>query len=346
MPMKLKSWSKQEAGALREDTASAWNAAGLRRQLRDVPPVLWVLLVMVLAAYPLTEIFGRTGGFSIDFLLNVVERSVTLAIVAVGQTFVILVGSIDLSVAFVISLAAVMASFIMQGSTAMIFVAVPLVLLMGVVVGWINGFLVTKGQVNPLIATLGVGLVIQGILSTSFQNFAGSVPESYQQIAYGTFFGIPNSFFLLLVVVAGAIFVLRKTRFGAHIYAVGGNQEAARLSGVKTERTIRRAHIIAGFLAALAGLFLTSRLGSGAPWVGPDGIYDLESIAAVVIGGTILAGGRGGVFGTLIGVLIFGLIDGLFNQLGIDPYLKQVLRGLLIIAAVAAYSIHSRQEVA
>lgn len=318
----------------------------IRKQWRDIPPVLWVLLAMTTVSYPLTEAFGRTGGFSWQFLLNVVERSVTLAIVAVGQTFVILTGSIDLSVAFVISLAAVMASYIMQGDTMMILVAVPTVLLMGAGIGWINGFLVTKGQVNPLIATLGIGLIIQGVLSTSFQNFAGSVPESYQTIAYGSFFGVPNSFFLLLIVAFGAIFVLRKTKFGAHIYAVGGNREAARLSGIKTERTIRRAHLIAGLLAALAGLFLTSRLGSGAPWVGPDGIYDLESIAAVVIGGTILAGGRGGVFGTIIGVLIFGLIDSLFNQLGIDPYLKQVLRGLIIILAVAVYSIRSKEEVA
>ncbi|MDF1775459.1 MAG: ABC transporter permease [Rhizobiaceae bacterium] len=318
----------------------------LRKQWRDIPPVLWVLLVMAIASYPLTEAFGRTGGFSLQFLANVVERSVTLAIVAVGQTFVILVGSIDLSVAFVISLAAVMASYFMQGNATMILIAVPAVLLMGAGIGWINGFLVTRGRVNPLIATLGMGLIIQGILSTSFQNFAGSVPQSYQIIAYGSLFGIPNSFFLLLAVAFGAAFVLRKTRFGAHIYAVGGNSEAARLSGINTDRIMRRAHLIAGLLAALAGLFLTSRLGSGAPWVGPDGIYDLESIAAVVIGGTILAGGRGGVFGTIIGVLIFGLIDSLFNQLGIDPYLKQVLRGLIIIFAVAAYSMRSKDEVA
>ena len=99
-------------------------------------------------------------------------------------------------------------------------------------------------------------------------------------------------------------------------------------------------------LAAAAGLFLASRLGSGAPWVGPDGIYDLESIAAVVVGGTLLAGGRGGVFGTLAGVLILGFIDSLFNQLGIDPYLKQVLRGAIIIVAVAVYSVRSSEEVA
>ena len=109
---------------------------------------------------------------------------------------------------------------------------------------------------------------------------------------------------------------------------------------------ITSAHVIAGLRAAAAGLFLASRLGSGAPWVGPDGIYDLESIAAVVVGGTLLTGGRGGVFGTLAGVLILGFIDSLFNQLGIDPYLKQVLRGAIIIVAVAVYSVRSREEVA
>ncbi|WP_199773084.1 ABC transporter permease [Ensifer adhaerens] len=317
-----------------------------RRILRRVPPIFWALMLMLLLSVPLLAVYSRAGGMSWAFISNMLERSVTLAIVAVGQTFVILVGSVDLSVAFVISLAAVLASFIMQGDPSMIAVAVPLILLGGALIGVVNGVLVTRLNVNPLIATLGTGLIIQGVLNTSFQNFAGSVPREYQQLAYGRLLGLPAPIFLLAALVALASFVLVRTRFGAHLYAVGGNKEAARLAGIRTTRVIMLAHAIAGLLAAAAGLFLVSRLGSGAPWVGPDGIYDLESIAAVVVGGALLAGGRGGVFGTLAGVLILGFIDSLFNQLGIDPYLKQVLRGAIIIAAVAVYSIRSREEVA
>ena len=151
-----------------------------RGMLRAVPPVFWVFMLMLLASVPLLGVHSRAGGMSWAFLSNMLERSVTLGIVAVGQTFVILVASIDLSVAFVISLAAVLASFIMQGNPAMIAVAVPLILLLGMAIGLVNGLLVTRLKVNPLIATLGVGLIIQGVLSTTFQNFAGSVPAEYQ----------------------------------------------------------------------------------------------------------------------------------------------------------------------
>jgi ribose transport system permease protein len=145
-------------------------------------------------------------------------------------------------------------------------------------------------------------------------------------------------------VAAGAL-VLARTRFGAHIYAVGGDRTAARLSGIRADRIVIGAHMVASFTAVLTGLYLASRLRSGAPWIGSDGVYDLESIAAVVVGGTVLSGGRGGVLGTIAGVLIFAILDVMFNQLGIGSYTKQVLRGLIIIGAVAIYAFRSREVV-
>ena len=127
---------------------------------------------------------------------------------------------------------------------------------------------------------------------------------------------------------------------------MGGNSEVGRLSGLRTDRVLIGTHIICSLMAVLTGLFIVSRLGSGAPWVGPDGVYDLESVATTVVGGTALSGGRGGVFGTLAGVLIFGVIDTVFNQLGVDTYLKTVLRGAIIILAVASYSVRSKREAA
>jgi len=149
---------------------------------------------------------------------------------------------------------------------------------------------------------------------------------------------------VLFAVVVVGWFILRRTKYGAHLYSVGGNQEVARLSGIRTGRTLTIAHIICSVTAVLTGLFVVSRLRSGAPWVGTDGLYDLESIAAVVVGGTALSGGKGGVWGTLGGVLIFSLLDTMFNQIGIDAYLKQILRGAIIVLAVGFYTFRSTEE--
>jgi ribose transport system permease protein len=149
----------------------------------------------------------------------------------------------------------------------------------------------------------------------------------------------------LLIVLAGW-FLLSRTKFGSHLYGVGGNSEVARLSGVRTDRVLIGAHILCSMTAILAGLFLVSQMRSGAPWVGPNGVYDLNSIATAVIGGTALAGGKGGVWGTLGGVLIFGVLETVFNQLGVNPYLKTVLQGAIIIIAVASYTIRSKKEAA
>ena len=140
--------------------------------------------------------------------------------------------------------------------------------------------------------------------------------------------------------------MLARTKFGSHLYGVGGNSEVARLSGVRTDRVLIGAHVICSMTAVLSGLFLVSQMRSGAPWVGPNGLYDLNSIATAVIGGTALSGGKGGVWGTLAGVLIFGILDTTFNQLGVNPYLKMVLRGAIIVLAVASYTIRSKKEAA
>lgn len=276
-------------------------------------------------------------------LISILGRSIALGITAVGQTFAILVASIDLSVANLISVSAVMASYIMSGDPAMMLPAVAAVAAIGVVVGLINGLVITQLEVNPLIATLGMALILQGLLSASFTNFAGSVPAEFQTFAYGRVAGLPVSLIFLLGLTVAAWVVLRFTRFGSNIYSVGGNADAARLAGLKTTRVVIAAHVISSLCACIAGLYLASRLRSGAPWIGRDGVYDLESIAVVVIGGTVLAGGRGGVWGTLAGVMIFSLIDSIFNIAGVDAFAKQILRGIIIVAAVAFYAVRSKR---
>lgn len=325
---------------------SAITAAGSPRRRAELP-VPAILIAASAVGFTATALAtGQSAQLSADGVIAVLERVVALGLVALGQTFVILARSIDLSVANLVSVGAVMASWLMQGDPAMMLPAVAAVLAISALVGLVNGLLVTKLEINPLIATLGVGLVLQGLLSASFQNFAGAVPESFQVLAYGQVGPVPYPVIGLFVLAGCAAFVLRATRFGAHLYATGGNPDGARLAGIRTHRVTLAAHVICSLGAGLTGLYLASRLRSGAPWVGRDGLYDLESIAVVVIGGTILAGGRGGVWGTLAGVILFGTLDAVFTMVGIDAFVKQVLRGGIVIAAVAVYAYRTRGHVA
>jgi ribose transport system permease protein len=226
----------------------------------------------------------------------------------------------------------------MDGKEANVIPAIVLVLFVGSVIGLANGLIITKLRVNAFIATLGMALIIKGLIDNRWDGPAGRVPESFESLGYTRFGIIPLSVFLLAAVIIIVYVLLRYTRFGYRIYAVGGDEEVSKLSGLRTHRTIISAHVLCSVLAAVTGLFLASRLGSGTPTVGPDGGYDLESIAAVVLGGTALAGGRGGVLGTIGGVFILAVLDNTFNQLEVDSFLKDVVRGFIIIAAVAVYA--------
>lgn len=306
-----------------------------------------LLLLAAIAIYvALLVALGQTRFLTLENLVAILGRSITLGITAIGQTFAILVASIDLSVASVISAAAVVTSVVMNGDPAMMLPALVAVLAMGAAIGLINGLVITKLEVNPLIATLGMSLIIQGVLSYYYNNFAGNVPVEFQIFAYGSVGIVPYSLIFMFALAGLAWFVLRFTRFGSDIYSVGGNKDAARLAGIKTARVVIGAHVICSLCAAIAGIYLASRLRSGAPWIGAEGVYDLESIAVVVIGGTVLAGGRGGIWGTMAGVIIFSLIDSIFNVAGVDAFVKQVLRGIIIVAAVAFYAARSQRPVA
>ena len=289
---------------------------------------------------------GQMKMLEAEGVIGLSQRMVALGIVAIGQTFTILAGSIDLSVANLISVGAVLASYVMQGHQERMLPAVALVIVISAAVGLLNGVLIAWLQVNSFIATLGVGLILQGLLSASFTNFAGSVPKEFQALAYGGYGGVPFSVIGLFALAALASIVLSATKFGAHLYAVGGNAEGARLAGIRTDLITIGAHVVCSLTAGVTGLYLASRLRSGAPWVGRDGVYDLESIAVVVIGGTLLAGGRGGVWGTLAGVLLFASLDAAFNMLGVSAYPKLVLRGAIVVGAVAVYTVRSRDLVA
>lgn len=312
-----------------------------------IPPVYFFLIIVFAFTGILDQIYADGQMFTNpSIMLNIIVRSVALGIVAVGQTLVLIGASIDLSVAYTISITAVMSSYLMQGNTANVPMAIAGVFLIGITIGLVNGMIITKLRVNPFIATLGTSLIIKGIINATFSNYTGSVPKSFEFFGYGTVGPIPVSILILLLVVAIGWFILARTKFGSHLYGVGGNAEVARLSGVRTDRVLIGAHILCSVTAVLSGMFLVSLMRSGAPWVGPNGFYDLNSIATTVIGGTALSGGKGGVWGTLAGVLIFGVLSTAFNQLGVNPYLKNVFQGVIIVLAVASYTLRSNKEVA
>ena len=330
-------------------TTQAATEGSFKRVFRSVniPPVYYFLIIVFLISGILDRTFSDGQIFSNPLImLNIVVRSVALGIVAVGQTLVLIGASIDLSVAYTISITAVMSSYIMQGNTNNVPVAVAGVFLIGIAIGLTNGLIITKLRVNPFIATLGTSLIIKGIINATFSNYTGSVPQGFEYFGYGTIGPVPVSIIILILVVILGWFILARTKFGAHLYGVGGNSEVARLSGVRTDRVLIGAHVLCSVTAVLSGMFLVSLMRSGAPWVGPNGFYDLNSIAVAVIGGTALSGGKGGVWGTLAGVLIFGVLSTAFNQLGVNPYLKIVFQGLIIVLAVASYTVRSKKEAA
>jgi ribose transport system permease protein len=306
--------------------------------LTDPTRVVFLALAgVILIGWVLVAMAG--GQFlTLENIVGVQQRSAALGIVAVGQTLAILAGSLDLSVAYLISLTSLVAAEVMAGQDAGVVPAVAAVAGISALVGLVNGLVITKLRVHAFIATLGVALIIKGIVDHLYDGPAGRVPESFQHLGYDRIGPVPVSALLWAAVALAAWFLLSRTRYGYRVYAVGGDLDVARLSGIRTDRVVIVTHVLCSLCAGIAGLLLASRLGAGAPTVGTDGGYDLESIAAVVLGGTALAGGRGGVAGTVGGVLLLAVLDSLFNQLEVNSFVKDVVRGVVIVAAVAVYA--------
>jgi ribose transport system permease protein len=314
------------------------SAQSLLAARRPVPGVYLALILTVAIGWLVVMLRGGAL-FNQATMVSLLHVAAGLGLVAVGQTLVILGGSLDLSVAYVVSLSTLVAAETMNGSDTALVPGVLLALAVSAGIGLLNGLLIARVRINAFIATLGVGLLLKGYLDSNYDGPAGATsPGLVQSLGYQRVGPVPVSFLLLLLAAVAAGLALNRTRFGHHLLAVGGDAEVARLSGVRNQRVLVTAHVLCSLCAGLAGVYLAARLGSGAPRVGTEGIYDLESIAAVVIGGTALAGGRGGVAGTVGGVLLLASIDAIFNQLEVDSFAKQVVRGVIIIAAVAVYA--------
>src|SRR5699024_5239132 len=250
------------------------------------------------------------------------------------MTFVIITAGIDLSVGSILALSsALTAGMIMSGIPTSL--ALILGVLIGGVFGFVNGFFITKGQVAPFIATLATMTIYRGLTlvytgGNPISNFDAGL--SLQILGRGSYFGVPIPVIVMVIVFAILFVLLHKMTFGRKVYGVGGNEEAAHIAGIRTDRVKMWVYTISGMMSALAGLILVSRLNSAQPTAGTS--YELDAIAAVVIGGTSLSGGKGRLFGTLVGALIIGTLNNGLNILGVSSFYQQVIRGIVILIAV------------
>ncbi|MTI67352.1 MAG: ribose ABC transporter permease [Firmicutes bacterium] len=269
-------------------------------------------------------------------ILNVLRQTSINSIIAAGMTFVILTGGIDLSVGSTLALSgAIAASLIALGMNA--FLVIIIAILVGALIGAFNGVVISKGKVQPFIATLAAMTLVRGYtlvytdgkpISTGYEQNA----EIFSKIGAGYFLGIPIPIYIMAAVFIIAYYILKHTRLGRYVYALGGNEDATKLSGINTDKIKIYVYAISGALAALSGLIITSRLSSAQPQAGSG--YELDAIAAVVLGGTSLAGGVGSVLGTIIGALIIGILNNALNLMDVSSYYQLLAKGLVILIAV------------
>jgi len=289
-----------------------------------------ILAILVLVTSLVSDVFLSFRNFE-----NLSRQVAPLGFVSVGQTFAILTAGIDLSIGSVVSMASCLTTGLILGREPLVFPVIALVIFLALFIGFLNGFIISKTGVHPLIVTLGMMSVVQGGILLYTKSPYGSVPMSFDFLAWGNVWKVPFPILLFAAVAAISIVFLRRTVFGRYVYATGGNEEVARLSGIKTGRVKVIVYMICSFTAALAGLFLASRMGMGDPLVGER--YMLDSIIPVLIGGTRLTGGKGGVGGTIAGIFIFTILSNALNLLDVSAYWQWIVEGLVVIVSVSLY---------
>ena len=269
-------------------------------------------------------------------LLTVLRQTSINVVIATGMTFVILTGGIDLSVGSTLAFAGVVMAALLATQLPLI-VSLVLVLVLGAAIGAVTGLVITKGKVQPFIATFVFMTVLRGATlvftnGTPVPADEGPHADAFAFLGQGYLLDVPVPIFLMIAVLGIAYYVLRHTRFGRYVYALGGNEEAARLSGLRTRSIKTAVYAVSGLLAALAGIISTARLSSAQPTAGTG--YELDAIAAVVVGGTSLSGGSGQIAGTLVGALIIGILNNALNLLDVPSYYQMIAKGVIILIAV------------
>lgn len=301
--------------------------------------IVWLALVGLLVAAAIVFSIADKSFFSSSTASDVLNRSSLLGFIAIGQTLVILGRSLDLSVGYVAALSSMIAGTVIGGDDSRIALGIGATLLVAAGIGLINGLVVTVLRVNPFIATVGMGFILKAVLDVYFSSNtgSGSVPPALQSFGLTRIGPVPISTAVMVMLAVIAAMALQRTRFGAHLFAVGGSDGVARLSGVRTTRTLIWAHVLCSLLAGVAGLLIAARQGTGSVDAVNSGL-DLNSVAAVVLGGTLLMGGRGSVSGTIAGVLVLAVLESAFGTFQFSAPTQGLMRGAIIILAVALYA--------
>ena len=305
------------------------NLTFVRQHSTTVMPYFVLVILFILFSF-LSDIF-----MSYRNIENILMAAVALGLVSIGQTFAILSEGLDLSVGSVVSLTTCLTAGMINGQGYLVLPVVLLVIFIALFIGFCNGFIIVKTGVSPLIVTLGMMSIVQGAALLYTIGPIGAMPELWGNIAWGRLLFLPVPIMILAIVAALGIFVLRRTIFGRYLYATGGNDEIARLSGINTSKIRIVTYMICSFTAALTGLFLTSRMGMGDPVVGES--YMIESLVPVLVGGTAFAGGKGGVVGTLAGVFILAVVMNAMNIFSISTYYEWIVVGGIILLVASFY---------
>ena len=345
--------------------AQSSTPTSIKRSQSGALVVAGKLLVQLRAFIALFLLLGFFAIVNDSFLapsnLVILTKQVAInAILGIGMTFVILTGGIDLSVGSIVGLAGMVAgALINEGLVLQVFgivvyfnvgIVILLALFVGMLVGLANGIIITRFNVAPFIATLGMLYVARGLALLSangatFPNLVGD-PElgntGFPLLGAGTLFGLPYSIWIMIGLTIIAIFIANKTPFGRQVYAIGGNERAAQLSGVRVKNITLLTYVISGFCSAIVGLIIASQLVSAHPATGET--FELNAIAAVVLGGTSLAGGRGTVFGTIIGAFVIGVLRNGMVLEGLSSFLQIIITGVVIILAVMVDQLQVRLQ--
>ena len=309
--------------------------------------ILMIVVQTAIMIYNFGE--GSVGELMLSLLtnwLNILRNNAPVGIIALGMTFVIISGGIDLSVGSTLVAVGAMVMMVVDGSATGLLagmgitgvpayiIAIAVGLVFGALLGWLNGVLIAHGKLPPFIATLGTMQIFRSVTQHLTQHANPSVPKGFLQIAnlkIGSFYIMPILYWLA---IAAVLYVLSKrTTFGRHVFAVGSNIRTARLSGINVNKVKRRIYMLTGMLVAIAAIIQVSRIGS-MDYASAGSGYEMDAIAAVIVGGTSMSGGKGSIVGTVLGMLIIGVMNNLLTLFGVPPFLREACKGVIVIVAV------------
>lgn len=309
--------------------------------------ILMIVVQTAIMIYNFGE--GSVGELLLSLLtnwLNILRNNAPVGIIALGMTFVIISGGIDLSVGSTLVAVGAMVMMVVDGSATGLLagmgitgvpayiIAIAVGLVFGALLGWINGVLIAHGKLPPFIATLGTMQIFRSVTQHLTQHANPSVPKGFLQIAnlkIGSFYIMPILYWLA---IAAVLYVVSKrTTFGRHVFAVGSNIRTARLSGINVNKVKRRIYMLTGMLVAIAAIIQVSRIGS-MDYASAGSGYEMDAIAAVIVGGTSMSGGKGSIVGTVLGMLIIGVMNNLLTLFGVPPFLREACKGVIVIVAV------------